>query len=61
VCMTASVGVGIYPTHGEDVETLMKGADKALNEAKRTGKNDYRIATRIDPPAVAQSFRNLSS
>jgi len=61
VCMTASVGVGIYPTHGEDVETLMKGADKALYEAKRTGKNDYRIATRIDPPTVTQTFRNLSS
>lgn len=61
VCMTASVGIGIYPTHGEDAETLMKGADQALYEAKRTGKNDYRIATRIDPPAVAQTFRNLSS
>jgi diguanylate cyclase (GGDEF)-like protein len=61
LCMTVSVGIGIYPTHGEDVETLMKGADKALYEAKRTGKNDYRIATRIDPPAVAQPFRNLSS
>jgi len=39
----------------------MKGADKALYEAKRTGKNDYRIATRIDPPTVTQTFRNLSS
>jgi diguanylate cyclase (GGDEF)-like protein len=46
VSMTASVGVGIYPTHGEEVETLMKSADLALYEAKRTGKNDYRIATR---------------
>ena len=44
VNMTASVGVGIYPTHGEDVETLMKSADLALYEAKRSGKNNYRIA-----------------
>jgi two-component system cell cycle response regulator len=44
VSMTASVGVSIYPTHGEEVETLMKSADLALYEAKRTGKNDYRIA-----------------
>ncbi|MEN6584890.1 MAG: GGDEF domain-containing protein [Sulfuricella sp.] len=45
VSMTASVGVAIYPTHGQDVETLMKSADLALYEAKRTGKNDYRIAS----------------
>ena len=44
VSITASVGVGIYPTHGDDVLTLMKSADQALMEAKRTGKNDFRIA-----------------
>src|SRR5665647_3094385 len=37
--VTASVGVSIYPTHGEDVETLMKSADLALYEAKHSGKN----------------------
>ena len=44
VNMTASVGVGVYPTHGQDVETLMKSADLALYEAKDAGKNDYRIS-----------------
>ena len=48
VHMTASAGVGIYPTHGEDVETLMKSADLALYEAKRSGKNDYRISAYTD-------------
>lgn len=46
VRMTASIGVGIYPTHGEEVETLMKSADLAMYEAKRTNKNDYRSAHR---------------
>jgi two-component system cell cycle response regulator len=55
VSITASVGVGIYPTHGEEAETLMKSADLALYEAKRTGKNDYRIAARTDMPAMARS------
>ncbi len=55
VSMTASVGVGIYPTHGEAVDTLMKSADLALYEAKRTGKNDYRIAARTDQLAMARS------
>ena len=48
VRITASVGVSIYPLHGEEVETLMKCADQALYEAKRAGKNDYRIATPTD-------------
>jgi diguanylate cyclase (GGDEF)-like protein len=44
VRMTASVGVSIYPIHGDEVGMLMKSADLALYEAKHTGKNDYRIA-----------------
>jgi len=55
VRMTASVGVGIYPMHGEEVETLMKSADLAMYEAKRTGKNGYRIAARTAPLAMARS------
>ena len=48
VSMTASVGVSIYPTHGEEVETLMKSADLALYEAKGSGKNDYRFSAHAD-------------
>jgi diguanylate cyclase (GGDEF)-like protein len=49
VHITASVGVGFYPAHGENVETLMKSADLALYEAKCAGKNGYRIAVRRAP------------
>ncbi len=45
----------MYPTHGEEVEALMKSADLALYEAKRAGKNDYRIAARTDLPTLARS------
>ena len=41
--MTTSAGIGIYPRDGENVETLMKSADMALYDAKRAGKNGYRI------------------
>ncbi len=44
VRMTVSVGISIYPGHGEEAEVLMKNADLALYEAKRAGKNNYRIA-----------------
>ncbi len=61
VCMTAGIGVAIYPTHGEDAEALLKGADKALYVAKHAGRNDYRIATRIDTPAVQAASRHIYS
>ncbi len=55
VNITASVGVGIYPTHGEEAETLMKSADLALYDAKRAGKNNYRIAACAVPLAMVRS------
>jgi diguanylate cyclase (GGDEF)-like protein len=55
VSVTASAGVAIYPTHGEDAEMLMKSADIALYEAKNTGKNNYCIATHSDTLAVVRS------
>jgi diguanylate cyclase (GGDEF)-like protein len=58
VSITASAGVGIYPVHGEDADTLMKSADMALYEAKRAGKNAYRISERTDLSAVARSQYN---
>ncbi len=54
VGMTASIGVSIFPAHGEEAETLMKNADKALYEAKRTGKNNFRIAANSDLLEIAQ-------
>ena len=50
VTITTSAGVGIYPVHGDDVDTLIKSADLALNEAKRAGKNVYRIAQSTAAP-----------
>lgn len=47
--ITASAGVSIYPAHGEDADTLMKNADLALYEAKRAGKNAYRISACTGP------------
>ena len=40
---SASVGVAIYPDHGENALDLMKHADIALYEAKRAGRGRYRM------------------
>jgi diguanylate cyclase (GGDEF)-like protein len=43
VNITVSVGVSVYPTHGEEGEALLACADLAMYEAKHAGKNDFRI------------------
>lgn len=39
--VTASIGIALYPQHGEDEQTLSKKADTAMYNAKRTGRNKY--------------------
>jgi diguanylate cyclase (GGDEF)-like protein len=37
--VTASIGMAIYPEHGDDVESLLRAADIALYRAKDAGRN----------------------
>lgn len=37
--ITVSIGVATYPTHASTVQSLLKAADMALYQAKRTGKD----------------------
>ncbi|WP_372999496.1 EAL domain-containing protein [Sulfurimonas sp.] len=41
--ITSSIGVSIYPEHGENAEELIRNADTAMYEAKNNGRNNYRI------------------
>lgn len=41
--ISASIGVALYPVHGEDAETLIKHADVALHGAKSQGRNKYQF------------------
>ena len=44
ITISTSVGISIYPGHGENAEELIINADNALYEAKRNGKNQFCIA-----------------
>jgi len=39
--VTTSIGISVYPTHGSDAETLIKNADIAMYQAKKSGRNKF--------------------
>ena len=52
--VSISLGIALFPEHGEDTESLQKAADIALYEAKHRGRNRFvffapdRAGTRLD-------------
>lgn len=45
VFVSSSLGVSLYPTDGENIETLVKHADTAMYHAKEQGRNNYQFFT----------------
>ena len=41
--VNVSIGVSIFPDDGEDADTLIKCADKAMYHAKRNGRGNYQM------------------
>jgi diguanylate cyclase (GGDEF)-like protein len=54
VYVAASVGVAVFPDHGDDPVSLLQAADLAMYRAKRDGGNTYRAYT----PALAEMTRD---
>jgi len=45
--VTTSIGISIYPEHGDDADTLIANADIAMYEAKDRGRNGCRLYSSV--------------
>ncbi|WP_033541796.1 bifunctional diguanylate cyclase/phosphodiesterase [Planococcus sp. CAU13] len=52
--VTPSVGISLYPSDGQDAETLIKNADIALYRVKEEGKNSFQFFTNKMDDEVAR-------
>ena len=45
ISVGASIGIALYPDHGDNAQSLMHHADQAMYQAKNHGKNTFRFYT----------------
>jgi diguanylate cyclase (GGDEF)-like protein len=55
--VTPSIGVALYPEHGDDAPSLLKNADGAMYEAKAGGRNQFSFH---DGSSSVRALRRLS-
>ena len=52
--VTASIGACLYPSDGEDADTLLKNADTAMYRAKEHGRNNLQLYAPISTTPVSE-------
>ncbi|MDX1656185.1 MAG: EAL domain-containing protein, partial [Candidatus Competibacteraceae bacterium] len=57
VVVTPSIGISVFPYDGQDADMLLKHADTAMYDAKRSGKNRYRF---FDQSMNDAAYRRLT-
>jgi diguanylate cyclase (GGDEF)-like protein len=48
--LSASMGVAVFPDHGDGCDALVRAADQALFAAKQAGRDCVRVAEAVAPP-----------
>lgn len=43
VFISASLGIAVYPTDGQDADVLIRNAESAMHQAKQTGRNGFQF------------------
>lgn len=46
--VTVSIGISVYPFDNKDTNELIKLADQAMYDAKRSGRNQYKMTTQLE-------------
>ncbi|MCS0608707.1 EAL domain-containing protein [Massilia solisilvae] len=59
--ISPSIGICLYPDHGQDVATLMRNADAAMYHAKGAGRNTWQFFTERMNESAARHFELESS
>jgi diguanylate cyclase (GGDEF)-like protein/PAS domain S-box-containing protein len=54
--ITFSIGVAVYPDHGETKEALLRHADRAMYRVKETGRNGFRHYSKELPQGILHSL-----
>jgi diguanylate cyclase (GGDEF)-like protein/PAS domain S-box-containing protein len=57
VFITASIGVALFPQHGDDVETLLRKAEIAMRAVKDAGRNGWQVYDDAMNTATAERWR----
>ena len=56
IFISTSIGISLYPSDGEDADTLLKNADTAMYHAKENGKNTFQFFTDSMNVAALEQF-----
>ncbi|HHW36502.1 MAG TPA: EAL domain-containing protein [Bacillales bacterium] len=56
VHITCSIGIALYPTDGEDADTLIKHADIAMYRVKELGRNNYSIYSPLEEDSTYEQL-----
>ena len=54
--VSASLGIALYPTHGDTADELLKNADAAMYDAKQSGRNTFSFYRKEMNGTVSQRF-----